>query len=111
MKRTVLAGVAMCCSCFAQARVDLAYHAAAPKDSMVSEAYQKKRGALRHKVWNVEHLRRANEQVIAREQRREAAESAKRQQRHLEQQQKKPRCQRIHAKDPHRGAKCYPPGF
>lgn len=88
MKRLVLAGAALCCACFAQARVDLEYHAAPPKDNKVPEEYQKKRDALRHKVWNVDNLTLANEQAIAREQQREAAESAKRQQHHLEQQQK-----------------------
>ena len=42
MKRIVLAGVALCSCCFAQARVDLEYHAAPPKDSKVTEEYQKK---------------------------------------------------------------------
>ncbi|EMH4107293.1 hypothetical protein ACYZFV_17455 [Serratia ureilytica] len=107
MKRLVLAGVALCCACFAQARVDLEYHAAPPKDNKVPEEYQKKRSALRHKVWNVDSLTQANEQAIAREQQREAAEAAKRQQRHLELQQKKRRCLRIHSKDPHREARCY----
>ena len=41
MKRLVLAGAALCCACFAQARVDLEYHAAAPKDNKVPEEYQK----------------------------------------------------------------------
>lgn len=107
MKRIVLAGMALCCSCFAQARVDLEYHAAPPKDSKIPEEYQKKRGALRHKVWNVDNLTRVNEQAIAREQQREAAESAKRQQRHLEQQQKQQRCRKINAKDPRRQATCF----
>ncbi|EMB7755429.1 hypothetical protein AB6V67_21315 [Serratia marcescens] len=111
MKRLVLAGAAMCCACFAQARVDLEYHAAPPKDNKVPEEYQKKRSALRHKVWNVDSLTQANEQAIAREQQREAAESAKRQQHHLEQQQKKQRCLRRHSKDPHREAKCYMHNF
>ncbi|OKB65077.1 hypothetical protein BHU62_19430 [Serratia marcescens] len=111
MKRIVLAGVALCCSCFAQARVDLEYHAAPPKDSKVPEEYQKKRGALRHQVWNVDHLTQANEQALAREQQREAVESAKRQQRHLAQQQRKQHCLRIHSKDPHREVKCYIPNF
>ncbi|WP_176063350.1 hypothetical protein [Serratia marcescens] len=111
MKRIVLAGVALCCSSFAQARVDLEYHAAAPKDSKVTEEYQKKRDALRHKVWNVDNLTLANEQAIAREQQREAAETADRQQRNLEQQQKKQRCLRRHSKDPHPEAKCYRHNF
>ncbi len=68
--------------------MDLEYHAAPPKDSKVTEEYQKKRDALRHKVWNVDNLTLANEQAIAREQQREAAETAERQQRNLEQQQK-----------------------
>jgi len=107
MKRTVLAGVALCCACFTQARVDLEYHAAPPKDSKITEEYRKKRDALRHKVWNVDNLTQANEQAIAREQQREAAESAKRQQHHLDQQQKKQRCLRKYSKDPHPEAKCY----
>ena len=41
MKRLVLAGAALCCACFAQARVDLEYHAAPPKDNKVPEEYQK----------------------------------------------------------------------
>ncbi|EMP7135565.1 TPA: hypothetical protein SMI41_000602 [Serratia marcescens] len=104
MKRIVLAGVALCSCCFAQARVDLEYHAAPPKDSKVTEEYQKKRDALRHKVWNVDNLTLANEQ-------REAAETAERQQRNLEQQQKKQRCLRRRSKDPHREAKCYTHSF
>ena len=84
MKRIVLAGSALCSCCFAQARVDLEYHAAPPKDSKVTEEYQKKRDALRHKVWNVDNLTLANEQAIAREQQREAAETAERQQRRSE---------------------------
>lgn len=111
MKRIVLAGAALCCASFAQARVDLEYHAAVPKDSKVTEEYQKKRDALRHKVWNVDNLTLANERAIAREQQREAAESAKRQQHHLEQQEKKQRCLRRHSKDPHREAKCYMHSF
>lgn len=107
MKRLVLVGVALCCACFAQARVDLEYHAAPPKDNKVPEEYQKKRSALRHKVWNVENLTLANEQAIAREQQREAEETAERQQRNLDQQQKKQRCLRRHSKDPHPEAKCY----
>ena len=43
MKRLVLAGAALCCACFAQARVDLEYHAAPPKDNKVPEEYQKAR--------------------------------------------------------------------
>ncbi len=31
-EKLVLAGAALCCACFAQARVDLEYHAAAPKE-------------------------------------------------------------------------------
>ncbi len=111
MKRIVLAGVALCICCFVQARVDLEYHAAPPKDSKVTEEYQKKRDALRHKVWNVDNLTLANEQAIAREQQREAAETAERQQRNLEQQQKKQRCLRRRSKDPHREAKCYTHSF
>ncbi|HGM6987591.1 TPA: hypothetical protein ACKP7F_002759 [Serratia marcescens] len=111
MKRIVLAGAALCCTSFAQARVDLEYHAAAPKDSKVTEEYQKKREALRHKVWNVDNLALANEQAIAWEQQREAAETAERQQRNLEQQQKKQRCLRRHSKDPHPEAKCYMHSF
>ena len=107
MKRIVLAGVALCCSSFAQARVDLEYHVAAPKDSKVTEEYQKKRDALRHKVWNVDNLTLANEQAIAREQQREAAETAEWQQRNLEKQ----RCLRRHSKDPHPEAKCYRHNF
>ncbi|HGM6885896.1 TPA: hypothetical protein ACKQDQ_001961 [Serratia marcescens] len=111
MKMIVLTGVALCCASFAQARVDLEYHAAAPKDSKITEEYQKKRDALRHKVWNVDNLTLVNEQAIAREQQREAAEAAERQKRNLEQQEKKQRCLRRHSKDPHPEAKCYMHNF
>jgi len=104
MKRIVLACAALCCGSFAQARVDLEYHAAAPKDSKVIGEYQKKRDALRHKVWNVDNLTLTNDQVIAREQQREAAETAERQ-------QEKQRCLRIHSKDPHPETKCYMHSF
>ena len=112
MKRIALACVALCCVSFAQARVALEYHVAPPEDSKVTEEYQKKRDALRHKVWNVDNLTLTNEQAIAREQQqREAAETAERQQRNQEQQQKKQRCLRIHSKDPHPEAKCYMHNF
>ncbi len=111
MKMIVLAGMALCCASFAQARVDLEYHAVAPKDSKITEEYQKKRDALRHKVWNVDNLTLVNERAIAREQQREAAEAAERQQRNLEQQEKKRRCLRRHSKDPHPEAKCYMHNF
>ncbi|CAI1680694.1 hypothetical protein [Serratia entomophila] len=107
MKRILLAGMTLCCSCFAQARVDLEYHAPPPQDSNVPEEYRKKRDELRHKVWNVDNLTRVNEQALARERQHEAAEANERHQRHLAQQQKQQRCLRVHSKDPHRQAACF----
>nr|WP_315289689.1 hypothetical protein [Serratia proteamaculans] len=78
MKRIFLACVAQCYCLSALASFDFQYHAEPPLDNKIADSYQQKRSGLKHKIWSAEALTQANDEAIAQEQQRAAADLANR---------------------------------